>query len=135
MNSTPEIYIAEDDDDDALIFQEVFKICYPDSRITVYPNGEQLLKAVFDSQTPPAYIFLDINMPLLNGLETLVYLKANRQTAHIPTFMFSGTDCPKNIRQSYQLGASSYFTKPEKYSEIITMAETFKAYWNYVIKL
>ena len=134
MKSTPKIYLAEDDDDDALFFQDAFKKCYPDSQITVYPNGAELLKAVFDCETPPAYIFLDINMPVLNGLETLASLKANHQTSRIPTFVLSSADGPVTIRECYQLGATSYFTKPERYAEIITLAESFKAYWRYVIK-
>jgi CheY-like chemotaxis protein len=133
VESNLKIYLAEDDADDAWIFQEAFKKYFPDIQINAYNNGEELLNAVQADETPPTYIFLDINMPVLDGFDTLVKLKANRQAALIPTFMFSSSEYEIDIQRSYKLGATSYFMKPLKYSDFLAMAEAFKAYWNYVI--
>lgn len=135
MESNLKIYLAEDDEDDALFFRQAFQKTVPQGQIKVYANGEELMKEIRSGESVPAYIFLDINMPMMNGIDTLVNLKASPQTALIPTFMFSSSDYTVNIQRAYQLGATSYFTKPQKNTDIVRMAETFKAYWDSVTKL
>jgi len=133
MKTTTQIFLAEDDPDDAYIFKLAFEKTYPSCQITVYNNGDDLLEAIQTNLTLPTYIFLDIAMPEMDGLSTLKKLKEGVQTARIPTFVLSGLNDRANIRKSYQLGANAYFVKPKTFSEHLDLAQTFNSYWTKVI--
>ncbi|WP_128548272.1 response regulator [Larkinella soli] len=125
-----QIYLAEDDEDDALLFRMTLKQFYPEGQVLVFDDGEALLLALESAAVPPTFIFLDINMPRLNGLETLEILRANPRTAAIPTFVFSSSNYDADIQRAYELGATSYFVKPHKISRMVQMFEQFSIYWN-----
>ncbi|MGM9510165.1 response regulator [Larkinella sp. GY13] len=133
MKCNLKIYLADDDQDDVWIFQEAFKKYYPNIQIEVYEDGEKLLDAIHVDETPPTFIFLDINMPVMDGFDALTKLKASPPISSIPTFMFSSSEYGNHIQRSYQLGATSYFKKPTNYSEYLKMVEIFKAYWEFNI--
>jgi CheY-like chemotaxis protein len=60
-------------------------------------------------------VLLDINMPRLDGIETLRQLKADPITAKIPVIMLTTTDDPREIERCYALGCNVYITKPVEY--------------------
>jgi CheY-like chemotaxis protein len=62
-------------------------------------------------------ILLDINMPRLDGIETLRQLKADPKTAVIPVIMLTTTDDPRDVERCYQLGCNVYITKPVEYEQ------------------
>ncbi len=60
----------------------------------------------------PDIILLDIDMPVMNGLEMLEALRADKQLVHIPVIMISGSDRMDNIVRSLELGATDFLAKP-----------------------
>ena len=60
---------------------------------------------------------LDINMPRLDGIETLRQLKADPKTAKIPVIMLTTTDDPREVERCYQFGCNVYITKPVEYDQ------------------
>ena len=66
------VYLADDDADDRLLFEEALMEISYDVILTTAKNGEQLM-GILDQNTPPPphLIFLDLNMPLKNGFECL----------------------------------------------------------------
>ena len=64
-------------------------------------------------------LLLDINMPRVDGVEVLRQLKANPATAQIPVIMLTTTDDPREVRRCYDLGCSSYVTKPVAYEKFV----------------
>ena len=69
---------------------------------------------VLENETPDV-IVTDINMPRLDGIETLRQLKADPNTAKIPVIMLTTTDEPREIERCYALGCNVYITKPVEY--------------------
>jgi CheY-like chemotaxis protein len=65
-------------------------------------------------------VLLDINMPRLDGIETLRQLKADPRTAKILVIMLTTTDNPHEIERCYQLGCNVYITKPVEYDQFCT---------------
>jgi CheY-like chemotaxis protein len=65
-------------------------------------------------------ILLDINMPVLDGIETLRQLKADPNTAKIPVIMLTTTDDPREVERCYALGCNVYITKPVDYERFCT---------------
>ncbi|WP_128548393.1 response regulator [Larkinella soli] len=125
-----QIYLAEDDEDDAFLFQIMIKEHFPDSRISVFVNGKELMEALRSEGVAPTFIFLDINMPVMNGIEALTAIRSSPATRTIPTFILSSSDFGRDVEQSYLSGANAYFVKPNQLADFSRMIDNFKSYWN-----
>lgn len=111
------ILYADDDAEDLILFKEVTdKLDFVD--VHLYPNGQQLLDAVQRETEHPRLIFLDLNMPVKNGLDILGELKKEPKCAGIPTIILSTSSDSRNISQSMALGASLYITKPTAFKTL-----------------
>jgi CheY-like chemotaxis protein len=73
-------------------------------------EGLQLLKG--NSSLTPGYIFLDINMPRMNGIECLVELKKLNQLKHTKIIMYSTTEDSNIVKKTHELGAAAFLVKP-----------------------
>lgn len=67
----------------------------------------------------PLLLVLDINMPRVDGVETLRRVKADPATAKIPVIMLTTTDDPREVERCYELGCSVYVTKPVEYDPFV----------------
>jgi len=72
---------------------------------------------------------MDVKMPRMNGLETLVEIKADPYLASTPVVMFSTSRLDRDVRRAYQLGASSYVFKPLGLPEFVSAATLIRDYW------
>ncbi|MFT7433088.1 MAG: DNA-binding response OmpR family regulator [Alphaproteobacteria bacterium] len=98
-------------DDDILLQQMVSKILQGENIDVVFcGNGEDALKLV--DQESFDLIILDMNMPGLNGIETLSALKENKALSHIPVVMLTRRDEDKNVVNCLKQGAIDYIIKP-----------------------
>ena len=90
MAVTKYILYADDDKDDLDVFAEALT-AFPDYTLVTFRTGVDLL-AFINQKSPSLNIELiisDINMPFINGLETLRLLKSNLHSKDIPTFLYS----------------------------------------------
>jgi CheY-like chemotaxis protein len=71
------------------------------------------------SSNGPLLVLLDINMPRIDGIETLRQIKADDNLAKIPVIMLTTTDNPREVETCYQLGCSVYMTKPVEYEAFV----------------
>jgi CheY-like chemotaxis protein len=78
----------------------------------------EALKILQRDQLLPDYIFLDINMPFMNGQKCLTELKSNPVYSKIPVVMYSTTSNEQQIEECRILGAS-FLTKPNSFSELL----------------
>jgi CheY-like chemotaxis protein len=116
---TRSVYLADDDQDDRLLFEEALMEISKNVVLTTASNGEQLMK-ILDSATPPLphLIFLDLNMPLKNGFECLDEIKSDKKLKHIPVVIFS-TSCQKEaVDKVYNKGADYYICKPDSFHKL-----------------
>lgn len=116
------VYLADDDADDRLLFEEALMEVSHNVELTTANNGEQLMK-ILDQTTPPPphLIFLDLNMPLKNGFECLEAIKKDKKLKHIPVVIFS-TSCQKEaIDNVYSKGADYYICKPDNFQKLKTV--------------
>jgi CheY-like chemotaxis protein len=76
----------------------------------------------------PHLIFLDLNMPLMNGLEFLRWLRSQPNMSTIPVVVLTSSANPSDIQLAYQSGANAYLVKPtssEKFSNLLSAAQSF----------
>jgi CheY-like chemotaxis protein len=106
------IYYAEDDLDDLYILQEVFE-AYPEAKIRHFPNGQELIDHLAENEKTeePCLILLDLNMPQLDGRETLIKLRRSRDWVRIPVFLFTTSNSVIDLRFASQWNVE-LITKP-----------------------
>jgi CheY-like chemotaxis protein len=112
---TKHVFLADDDEDDRMLFQEVIKELPYVVHLTIAEDGEQTLKILNQLTSPPELLFLDLNMPLKNGLECLQEIKQNKILKSLPVIIFSTSSYPSVINQTYEAGAHLYVRKPNDF--------------------
>ena len=135
------ILIADDDMDDQYMIKEAFATINLNEKIHTVSDGIELLdylnkKGKYkDVETLcPKIILLDLNMPKKDGRECLKEIKTNSKFSKIPIIIYSTSSNPDDIAYAYELGASSYITKPYSYQELVKIMEIFKQYWFNIVK-
>ena len=78
--------------------------------VTSASNGQECLDAV--TKSPPDLIFLDISMPVMDGMETLRQLKFAPDTRETPVIMVSANESNEQIVNALDMGAHDYVSKP-----------------------
>ena len=116
---TISVFLADDDADDRFLFEEALMEIRNDVKITAVNNGEQLMSELDKkSSESPYLIFLDLNMPLKNGIECLDEIKSNTNLKDIPVVIFSTSSQKETINQVYVKGANSYMCKPDNFQKL-----------------
>lgn len=113
------ILIVDDDPDDVQFFcNALYESNKPYYCISV-TNAEEALLFIENTLINPEFIFLDLNMPRVDGKECLIKLKSNPQSKNIPVIVYSTTSHKKEIEELYKLGAAKFITKPDNMKVLI----------------
>jgi CheY-like chemotaxis protein len=104
--------LVDDDDDDKEIFCLALQIVDPSIDCTTASDGLEALSILTNNSFVPDYIFLDLNMPRMDGKECLKEIRKRRQLNNVPVIIFSTSSADKDIQETRKLGASSFITKP-----------------------
>lgn len=110
---TKKIFLAEDDEDDFILFREVLNEYKETIRLNWLRDGEELMNDLKENIAElPDMIFLDINMPRKNGFECLTEIRQNENLKQLPVIIFSTSNDPALISWMYNAGANLYLNKP-----------------------
>lgn len=115
MRANPEksIFLADDDGDDCLLFEDALREIDLHTQLTTAADGIQLMDILKNTVSRlPDVIFLDLNMPCKNGFECLQEIKESPVWRFIPIIIFSTSAQPDTIDQVYEQGANYYICKP-----------------------
>lgn len=113
------IILADDDRDDCDLFLEALHEVADTVDLTLAKNGLQLLELLNKPDlTLPDLIFLDMNMPYMNGLESLNEIKKNKNLREINIVMFSTSAQDIFVNQAYAMGANVYICKPSSFDKL-----------------
>jgi len=105
------VLLIDDDEDDQFIFLKAINETAPGYLCWVSNNGPEGLCALSSDSCKPEMIFLDLNMPLMNGFEFLVLLKSDAKFSSIPVIIFSTSNNPADKKRAEDLGALKFITK------------------------
>lgn len=112
------ILIVDDDAEDIELFCEAINEIDSDISCVEAYNGLEALKILQRGSLLPDFIFLDINMPFMNGQKCLTEIKCNDSYKNIPVTMYSTTRDQLQIEACRKLGAG-FLTKPNSYAELV----------------
>lgn len=112
-------FIVDDDPDDQELFiealQGIDKTC---KCITAFDGEEALQKLLRGMLHLPDFIFLDLNMPKMNGKLCLSAIKNNKDIRHIPVIIYSTSSEKRDILETTSLGAAFFLQKPNRFDEL-----------------
>ena len=118
------VFLADDDADDRFLFEEALLEVRKNVKITMLNNGEQLMKCLDEKNIQhPNLIFLDLNMPLKNGIECLEEIKKDNKLKDIPVIIFSTSNQKETINQVYIKGANYYMCKPDNFEKLKSLLD------------
>lgn len=115
------ILLADDDDDDTSLFQEALEQVPTKTRLDVAENGMELMSILGQLQTKPDLIFLDMNMPVKNGMECLTEIRNSSSYKDIPVVILSTSIADYLIQSAYHAGANLYIQKPNSFSGLVNI--------------
>ena len=113
------ILIVDDDEDDREFLCEAIDSVDKGIRCVCVSDGSHALKLLLsDDFAPPDFIFLDLNMPRMDGKGCLAEIKKSMRLQHIPVIIYSTSKLPMDIEETRELGAAYFLTKPTKYTDL-----------------
>jgi len=122
MNLTPvqkTLLIVDDDPDDIQLFCEALAEINETIHCFSATNGEEALQLLKATIVKPDFIFLDLNMPRMNGKQLLVQLKSDPQFASILVIIYSTSKIKQDVEDSLRMGAVAFITKPNKFEYLV----------------
>jgi CheY-like chemotaxis protein len=105
------ILLIDDDADDQLIFKEAIGEITEQVDCVFANNGFEGLSSLIRLDPAPSLVFLDLNMPIMDGFECLDQIRRNGQLKQIPVVIFSTSNNPEDKKKSERLGAEVFLTK------------------------
>ena len=121
------VFYADDDPEDCETFSEALQYVDDEIKTIIAKDGREALAYLQNTRELPDYIFLDINMPLINGKKVLIELKKNPVLKAIPVIMYSTTSDTNEIQEYYKLGAHDFLIKPNNFN---TLCESLESIFN-----
>ena len=113
------VLLIDDDAEDQEIFQEAIQEIDPQVRCTFVSDAEQALKQLNEKNiVRPDILFIDLNMPKINGKQLLKELKESDRLKGIPVVMYSTFFGPQDIEEITTLGAVHYMIKATRFMEL-----------------
>jgi CheY-like chemotaxis protein len=130
MGLDHDILLIEDDIIETMKMRRVFAKLNIQNTLHVCKNGQEGLTWLEENPYNfPSLIILDLNMPLMDGIEFLKTIKHDDKWCAIPVVVFSTSNNPSDIRECYRNHVAGYFVKPLDYYEYERQVGILRAYW------
>ncbi|NIJ55827.1 response regulator [Dyadobacter arcticus] len=116
---TFQILLADDDDDDTFLFQEALEQLPVPMNLQIADNGVELINMLDGEVAKPDLIFLDMNMPVKNGLECLTEIRSTPGFEETPIIILSTSVAQYLWESAYKAGANLYIQKPTSFDGLV----------------
>lgn len=117
------LYIDDDEDD-----QEIFQMAISEINDSIHciaaNDASEALKKLINAEWKPEVIFLDLNMPVMDGQEFLQEVRNRNELKHIPVIIWSTSSHPSIVQLLKDMGAYDFITKPDSYPQIVKVLES-----------
>jgi CheY-like chemotaxis protein len=128
--SNKPILLVEDDQVDIMTVTRALKEIHVTNPVVHRENGEDALNYL-EGQTndKPCIILLDLNMPIMNGIEFLQAIKNDERYRRIPVVVLTTSEEQPDKLKSFNLGVAGYMSKPVDYRKFVEVIRAIDAYW------
>jgi CheY-like chemotaxis protein len=116
------VLLVDDDEDDCFLTEMALKREVPQYQLKMLPNGAALVDVLEKAQVLPRLVLLDLNMPIMNGLEALAQIRQDERYADLPVVILTTSDQETDKQRAAELRADGFITKPftgEQYRQAI----------------
>ncbi len=137
------ILMADDDEDDRMFAMDALNEARLANKVDFVEDGEELMEYLHRrgkyskmKENPlPGLILLDLNMPRKDGREALKEIKADPQLRRIPIVVLTTSKAQEDIFRTYDLGVSSFITKPVSFEGLVDIMKALGKYWFEIVSL
>ena len=137
------ILMADDDEEDRMMTKEAWENAKLANEPRFVHDGEELMDylqhrgeyADVVASPSPGLILLDLNMPKMDGREAWREIKDSPELRRIPIVVLTTSKAEEDIIRSYDLGASSYITKPVTFEGLVAIVKELGKYWFELVEL
>jgi CheY-like chemotaxis protein len=137
------ILVADDDEEDRMLVREALEESRLANNLKFVEDGEELMTYLRNqgqyadkSRYPtPGLILLDLNMPRKDGREAVREIKADPNLRIIPIVVLTTSKAEEDIIKTYDLGVSSFITKPVTFSSLVEIMKVLGKYWFEIVEL
>lgn len=112
------LFYAEDDEDDVFLFQSILNDMDIKHELVVAENGEELMYYLNNPPPSPNVVFIDLNMPVKNGMDSLKEIRGDVKLGKVPVVILSTSSDAAAIEKAKRLGADMYIVKPTNYGKM-----------------
>jgi CheY-like chemotaxis protein len=123
MQTELSCFLIDNDEDDQEIFQMAIREVNPFISCIVANDGIIALENLKNS-LKPSFIFVDMNMPLMNGKQCLEEIRKIPHLANVPVYIYSTGANPTSIAETKALGASDFLIKPSGFRQLVELLST-----------
>ncbi|GAA4436752.1 response regulator [Pontibacter saemangeumensis] len=137
------ILIADDDAEDRMLVKDALDESRLTNQMQFVENGEELMDYLHnrnkyadkDKYPTPGLILLDLNMPKKDGREALKEIKSDEHLKVIPVVVLTTSKAEEDVLRTYNLGVSSFITKPVTFASLVDVMKTLSKYWFEIVEL
>ena len=138
MPNLPPVLLAEDEPEDVLLIRKALRDCGARNPLQLVHNGQEAIDYLSaagkftDRNTYlfPALFFLDLKMPVKDGLEVLQWLNQHPEIPRkLPVVVLSSVELPEETQRAYAMDIQACIVKPMAYSELRERIRILKEYW------
>ena len=131
------VLLVEDNEDDVFLMQRALKFAQLEEVLHIVRDGEEALNYLAGEGTYadrekfplPAVVLLDLKLPRRSGFEILSWTRGVARMYGLIIVVFTSSNQPADIAESYRLGANSYVVKPVNFDRLVEFAKVLKTYW------
>ncbi|HUR10810.1 MAG TPA: response regulator [Flavitalea sp.] len=114
------VLIVDDDPDDRELIRNALLECEQSIQIAELDDGSAVI-GYLDTHPTPSFLIVDLNMPVMNGFETLQEIRTNKKYVSLPVFIFTTSSSIRDKQHCIRLGATDVFVKPPSYAAWVDM--------------
>ena len=136
------LLLVDDDPDDIMLITEAVRRSVVEVTVESVDDGIHVVDYLvgegrYAGRGPirPSLVLMDINMPLLDGVEAIRQVKARPDLRTIPIVVLTTSSRTSDVERAYEAGAASFITKPNRFTDLVAIIELIEQYWFRSVRL
>ena len=127
------VALVDDDEDDRFLFKEAIDQIHIKTELSLFENGQKFMDFLLHPNSIlPQVVFLDLNMPVKNGLECLQEIRTTDHLKELSVAIYSTSSSDNDIDETFVNGANIYINKPNDFSKLKSVIEkVLQITWQY----